>query len=792
MVLIMRKLFYFASLIFLIGIAPIESNAQNRLLRYADKQKDLENFQHAAETYAQAYNRNPKITTARNAAEAYSQVQDYEKSFEWWEKVITNEEAERTDYSNYLTAAMKVGKVSQIDEMLKKSSFNENDFPELDFDLIRNISSNEARVKLVPAKGINTEGSDFGLKMDREGNKYFSSDRGDVIPKDKKGIRLDAKSNLYSTEKSSFNDRSFFGIYKFDKDSATSKLVSDLPDALHISDPSLMESQNVIFYAVFRDINKIKGNREYSLNSEIFYSKISADGTLSETKAFPLNSITEYGVTNPFVDEENKRIYFASDKPGGMGGFDIYYVTYDEDLNFGEAINLGSEINSPKNERYPSINGAILYFSSNGLPGLGGLDIFKAEVSTSGFSNVQNMGLPYNSPRDDFGYLVTKDGKRYLSSDRIGGMGLDDIYLIEDLFKKLIARVIDCDNNIIKEEFTTTLTKEDGVDLISSIRNKKGELLADLEPESNFNLKISKKGYFSIYDSTLSTIGLKEDVLEREYRLVRIPYNMPVLVDIVYYDLDKAKIRNDAQPVLSKIAELMAKYDFLNLAVASHTDARASVEYNKILSEKRATAVKEYLSQFGISESRVRIDWFGKEKLANDCGDGVPCPESKHQANRRSELVLEAFSDPNKDYDLPASLFGKDLCDETSLFEEIQNEMNSIPAVYFDFDKSTIRAVHEKDLERVTLMMKKLKNLQLYISGHTDQRGNEDYNLKLAERRAKAVLEYLVQRGVEANRIEYQWFGKSQPINDCGTIPCTENMHQLNRRTELHLKGKSN
>jgi outer membrane protein OmpA-like peptidoglycan-associated protein len=288
--------------------------------------------------------------------------------------------------------------------------------------------------------------------------------------------------------------------------------------------------------------------------------------------------------------------------------------------------------------------------------------------------------------------------------------------------------------------------------------------------------------------ATLSTIGLQEDILKREYKLLRIPYNLPVMVDIVYYDLDKAKIRNDAEPVLKKIAELMTKYDFLDLAVGSHTDARASVEYNRALSEKRASAVKEYLSTFGITENRVRIDWFGEEKLANDCGDGVPCPEIKHQLNRRSELVLEAFSDPDKEYDLPVSLFGKDWCDETTLFEEIQNEMNSIPAVYFDFDKSSIRAVHEKDLERVSLMMKKLKNLQLYLSGHTDQRGNEDYNLKLAERRAKAVLEYLVQRGVEANRIEYKWFGKSQPINDCGTIPCTENMHQLNRRTELRMK----
>jgi outer membrane protein OmpA-like peptidoglycan-associated protein/tetratricopeptide (TPR) repeat protein len=788
MVLIMRKQIYFLFLIFLVGTFPIQSFAQNRLLRYADKQKELENYQHAAETYEQAYNRNPKISTARSAAEAYSQVQDYEKSFDWWEKVITNEEAERADYAQYLTAAMKVGKADQIDEMLKGSSFDENDFPELDFDLIRAMSAKKANVKLVPAKGINTDGSDFGLKTDNEGNRYFSSDRGNVMPTDKKGVRLDAKSNLYSTEKSSFNDRAFFGIYKFDKDSTLSKLTSDLPDVLHISDPSLMESQQIIFYSVLRDVNKIKGSREYSLNSEIFYSKIGPNGTLSDSKPFPINSITEYGVTNPFVDEQNKRIYFSSDKPGGKGGFDIYYVTYDGDLNFSEPVNLGNNINTPKNERYPSVNGSTFYFSSNGLPGLGGMDIFKAEISPSGFKNVQNLGSPYNSPRDDFGYLVTKEGKRYLSSDRTGGMGLDDIYLIEDLFKRLIARVIDCDDNIISEEFTTTLTKKEGAVGIASLRNTKGEILADLEPESNFNLKISKKGYFSIQDSTLSTIGLQDDILEREYKLVRIPYNLPVLVDIVYYDLDKAKIRNDAEPVLNKIAELMVKYDFLDLAVASHTDARASVEYNRILSEKRARAVKDHLSKFGISENRVRIDWFGKEKLANDCGDGVPCPETKHQLNRRSELVLEAFSDPNREYDLPSTLFGKDLCDENALFEEIQNEMNSIPAVYFDFDKSTIRAVHEKDLERVTLMMKKLKNLQLYLSGHTDQRGNEDYNMKLAERRAKAVLEYLVQRGVEANRIEYKWFGKSQPINDCGTIPCTENMHQVNRRTELRLK----
>jgi outer membrane protein OmpA-like peptidoglycan-associated protein/tetratricopeptide (TPR) repeat protein len=789
MVLIMKKLFCLLFFFVSLGLSSHFATAQNRQLRYADRQLELENYQHAAETYEKAYQSKARYTTARKAAETFQLIQNYEKSFQWWEKVVSSEEAERTDYYNYLVAAIKVGKGDQIEEILNASSFEEYDFPEIDFQMVRQMSSKKPKVKLVPVEGINSDGSDFGLKVDSDGTRYFSSDRGQVIPTEKRAIRLDAKSRLYSTEKSSFNDREFFSIYRTDAEGNITGIVSDLPDALHISDPSLMESKGIMFYTVFRDINKIKGNREFEINPEIYFSKISDNGNLSDSKAFPFNDFVRYGVQNPFVDESSKRIYFTSDMPGGFGGFDLYFVSYDEDLNFGKPVNLGSAINTSQNESHPTVYGNTLYFSSRGHAGIGGMDIFSAEISGDVFQNVQNLGVPYNSPRDDFGYYVSGEGKRYLSSDRIGGLGLDDIYSVEDLFKKLIARVIDCDDNIISEAFESSLNIIDDMTLIPTMRNEKGELTAELDPNNNFLLNISKKGYFSISDSTLSTVGLEEDILEREYRLSRIPYNLPVVVDIVYYDLDKSKIRNDAQPVLDKMAELMKKYDFLDLAVASHTDARASDAYNKALSQRRADAVKEYLSQFGIPESRVRIDWFGEEKLVNDCGDGVPCPETKHQLNRRSELVLEAFTDREREYEFPKELIGKDVCDESELFEALQREFNSIPTVYFDFDKSTIRSVHQKDLERVGIMLNKMKNLQLYIAGHTDQRGNEDYNIKLAERRAKAVMDYLVNRGVDSSRMQYEWFGKSQPIHDCGIVPCTEAMHQENRRTELHLKG---
>lgn len=789
MVLIMKKLFYLLFFFVSLGLSLQFASAQSRQLRYADRQLELENFQHAAETYEKAYQSKARYSTAKKAAETYQLIQDYDKSFQWWETVISSEEAERSDYYNYMVAAIKVGKGDQIGDILTTSSFEEYDFPEIDFEMVREMSSKKPKVKLVPVKGINSDGSEFGLQTDNEGLKYFSSDRGQVIPTEKKAIRLDAKSRLYSTEKSSFNDREFFSIYKADQNGNISKVVSDLPDALHVSDPSLMESKGLIFYTVFRDINKVKGNRAYEIHPEIYFGKVSSDGKLTESKAFPYNDFLNHGVQNPFVDEKSNRLYFASDMPGGYGGFDLYYVSFDEELNFGEPVNLGSVVNTSHNESHPSVFENTLYFSSRGHAGIGGMDIFSADIIGSDFRNVKNLGLPYNSPRDDFGYFVSTEGKRYLSSDRIGGLGLDDIYLVEDLFKMLIARVIDCDGNIITESFETSLSIIDDITLISTMRNEKGELTAELEPEKNFQLNISKKGYFSISDSTLSTIGLEEDVLEREYRLSRIPYNLPVVVDIVYYDLDKSKIRSDAEPVLDKMAELMKKYDFLDLAVASHTDSRATDTYNKALSQRRADAVKEYLSRFGIPENRIRIDWFGEEKLVNDCGDGVPCPETKHQLNRRSELVLEAFTDKDRDYELPRALLGKDVCDESDLFDALQREFNSVPTVYFDFDKSTIRSVHQKELERVGIMLNKMNNLQLYLAGHTDQRGNEDYNMKLAERRAKAVMDYLVNRGVDASRMQYEWFGKSQPINDCGTVPCTEGMHQENRRTELHLKG---
>lgn len=787
MVLNMRKYLFIFSVLCTWMAYP--ATGQNRLLKYADKQLSLENYAHAGQVYTQAFQKKAKYATAKKAAEVYTTIQDYETSFQWWEKTVAFQEAERGDYAQYIQSALKLGKLEDVEATLMQSGFGEADFPELDFGLIRQLQTKNTKIALTPVDGVNTDGADQGLRVDDKGNKYFSSDRGTAEGTKKKSIRLDAKANLPSAEKSNFNERPFFQVYQQDENGNLSTLSSDLADAAHVADFAPMNSQGIVFYTVIRDVRKIKKKKVYTIHPEIYVGKIGQNGQITDSKPLPFNNFTGYGVQNPFVDEGAGRLYFASDMEGGLGGFDLYYVTFDRNLNFGSPVNLGSVVNTKEDESHPFIADGKLYFSSKGHPGVGGMDIFSADYRNDTFANVQNLGLPYNSSRDDFAYFVDKDGKRYLSSDREGGKGMDDIYFVQDLHKVLLATVIDCDGVIISENLDVRVGQANTPQDVESRRTANGEIVADLEPEQDFWLQIAKPGYFAIQDSSLTTIGFEGDTLRREYRLAKIPYGLQVWSDIVYYDLDKSYLKMQAEQTMEKLADIMTQQSHLTLKVASHTDARASKEYNQKLSERRAKAVSDFLVAKGIATDRIQLSWYGEDQLTNDCGDGKPCAEYLHQQNRRSELTLEAFSDSNRQYNLPLGIELEDPCDLSPITNALSKDLISVPHIYFDFDKYSIRLQHRTDLDRVGFLMTRMENLQLYLAGHTDQRGNETYNMKLAERRAKAVMDYLVGKGVDASRLQYEGFGKSRPVHDCASKPCTEAMHQDNRRTELILKG---
>ncbi|MBD8488604.1 OmpA family protein [Echinicola sp. CAU 1574] len=770
--------------------------AQNALFRYADKQYELFNYEEAAEVYVKAFEKKGKYKAAQRAAMSFQKLNDYDQSYEWWKTTVGFEEASTNDFVNFIASANQLGKMDEV-VLAMDTITSEGKLDKINLDSLMSWYDKPSSVEAVGLDSLNSASADFGMVVDGQGNKYFASDRGDAGHSKKAAIRFDV-SNKINEDTYEWTGRDFLTVYKMNKEGEVATVTSPVPDSYHFADPFFLEQQAVAFYTVTREVKRVDGKKvktrkvnpemDYGQSQdefidyhpEIYYSKIGENGEFSDYSAFPLNDALKYSLINPFLDENSNQLYFASDMEGGYGGFDIYVVEYDKEFNFGEPKNLGPDINTEGDERDPYLFGNNFYFSSNGHFGLGGLDIFSAKYQNGTFSNVKNMGVPYNSPKDDFAMTLSEEGTKYLSSNRSGGKGLDDIYMIKDMFRRFLGRVKDCDGALITDGFVAEFIEKDAAKTMDLDRETAGEVKANISPESHYELKISKRGYFPVHDEDINTEGMEGTLLEREYTLVPIPYKTTVFVDLVYYDLDKSSIRSDAQPILDKLASLMDEHDYLDLMVRSHTDARASDEYNDKLSNDRADAVAAYLATKGIATERVHEEWFGEKMLAVDCGDGVPCPERSHQLNRRSELVLMAFADENRDYELPEDLL--DLCDQPNLGIQM-----NVPTIYFDFDKYNLRPEGIKQLERLLLLMNEREGIQLALEGHTDIRGSEAYNEGLSEKRAEVVRQFLVARGIDEGRVSYSWYGKTRPVHDCQGTPCTEAEHQLNRRTEIKL-----
>ena len=661
MVLIMKRI----SRIYIIGCLVLLSSTvafgQKGKLSYADQQFELNRFAEAAKGYEVAFEKKATHRAARGAALSYDRIAAYQEAYTWWAKVVDFDEATPQDYSQYLASLQQSGHTEELQAALKASPATGN----IHLDSLKAWYANPRTIELISLE-LNSAAADYGISFDQSGNSYFSSDRGAVSSPGKKSIRIDG-ANKFSTKHHDMTGRDFIKIYQEGDNNQASAVSPVVPKTYHFADPYFMSSQPVVFYTLTRDPGRVKKNRHYTVHPEIYFSTVNEQGQWTDFKAFPYNSALEHGLVTPFADEEEKKLYFASNRAGGLGGYDLYYVTYDEQWNFGEPVNLGPAINTAGDERDPYLLDDTFYFTSDGHAGLGGLDVFQATYANGKLSAPKNLGLPYNSPQDDYAFRKGPDETLYLSSNRAGGKGLDDIYRIEDLYRQFIGRVVDCEGNSLVDGLQVELIQRNNGTAVESKPSGNETFTADLSPDTDFQLRLHKPGYFGVTDNTLTTKGLAGERLEKEYIMKKIPYQTIVLEDIIYYNFDDSKIRPDAEPVMRKVAELMKKYTILGILVKSHTDSFASDEYNEALSQKRANAVRDFLGDYGIARSRVTSQWFGEQQLVNDCGDGVPCPASSHQQNRRSELILMAFPDKGANYDFPKELEGMDLSELETL-----------------------------------------------------------------------------------------------------------------------------
>jgi outer membrane protein OmpA-like peptidoglycan-associated protein len=377
---------------------------------------------------------------------------------------------------------------------------------------------------------------------------------------------------------------------------------------------------------------------------------IASGNNLNTITPFPWNN-NEYAVGHPTLSKDGTILVFASDMPGGYGGTDLYYcVRSGNSAQWTRPVNLGKKINTEGNEMFPFLNkDGNLYFSSTGHPGLGGLDIFEVDLKEmKPMSTPRNLGVPINSAKDDFGLIISDDGKSgFLSSNRRGN---DDIYKFSRASYRILLEgtVTDARTRLPLPGSRILMRHLDGTDTIRT--NARGEFKREMPKETDFETTTQKIGYVSqlgfvtslgiTQDSTIKLdIRLNKTETAQQYVLNNCDSLKKVFaVKNIYYDLDRYEIRTDARPALEELAALMRKYPEITIITSSHCDSRASEEYNRRLSLNRGATAKAYLVSKGIRADRIKIEYYGKTRLVNRCYDGVECSEADQQLNRRTEF----------------------------------------------------------------------------------------------------------------------------------------------------------
>ena len=376
----------------------------------------------------------------------------------------------------------------------------------------------------------------------------------------------------------------------------------------------------------------------------------------------PVNGEDNFTNTTPAFSPDGSELYFASIRPDGRGGFDLYKATKLANGDFGNPVNLGAQINTPGNEMFPYVaRDGKLFFASDGHAGFGKLDLFVAEKTDAGWE-VKNLGANINTNADDFGIFFTKyPTEGFLSSNRDGGVGDDDIYFFEDKTPK--PKIVNVFLNV-----TTKEKQENGEEVVlpqtrvvlydannknvgGDFSNQNGRLRFTLAPETNFSIIASKSGFFtkSITYNTRGKTPRPEDLIQEVTNITldttivldRLILERAIVLENIYYDLDKADIRPDAALELDKLVKILKDNPSIRIELSSHTDARASDAYNDALSQRRAESAVAYIVSQGIDASRLVAKGYGKRQLIIQDAK----TEEEHQVNRRTEFKVIEIKD---------------------------------------------------------------------------------------------------------------------------------------------------
>lgn len=565
-------------------------------------------------------------------ANAYRLTNDIPNAEKWFSQIVDLPESEPINMFYY-------GKLLMSQEKYKDAQVWFNKYLEkVPDDFV-------AEMLLVSCKSVNTFKKDTTLFTVKPADIPEISTAFAQVPYGDGIIFTADKMSFKNSTTANWTGRSYLDIYFSQKDHngkwlSPMLLKGNVNGQYHEGPACFTKEGNVVYFTRSNYAKKKLAKSSKSENNlQLFRAELVGDKWTNVT-SMPFNS-DEYSCGHPSLSSDDKTLYFISDMAGGAGGTDIYKTTFDG-TSWSKPENLGNVINTSGNEMFPYIHSdGTFYFSSDAHNNLGGLDVFMTSYDGKKWLQVENLNYPLNTSKDDFAFVLNEDNKTgYVSSNRGEGDKIYEIskneptFILSGFVSQKGKPGLMIDSAVIEIQNLTDKTKE------AILTNKSGFYKIKLKSKSEYLIKASKPMYFTVTEpKNVCMIGKKiSENFTANFELDQIIIEKPIVLENIYYDLDKWFIRPDAAKELDRLVQLMNDNPSLTIELSSHTDSRAGDQYNLILSDKRAKAAVEYVSSKGIDKNRMRWKGYGESKLVNHCKNDVKCTEEEHQQNRRTEF----------------------------------------------------------------------------------------------------------------------------------------------------------
>lgn len=688
-------------------------------------------FKNAIELYQRVLEKNPKQIKAKlRIAESYTYLNEPRKAVRWYAEAndYTELTAEQTyNYAQSLSAIENYEEAKDWYQTYQEMN-PEDPRARLKIDFINNLDFYQRNKSLsyIEKMPFNSSESDFGAIPYEKGLLFLSARDQDLFIKYR-------DSNQSALEESDPSQSRLDLYYTYFRDTAYVK-----PEKLHDINTRFHEgpltfyhtSRKVIFTRNNFNDHRKRTSKDGKIKLKLFFTDRNANDEWMKIESFAYND-DEYSTGHPTLSLDDQVLYFSSDMPGGYGGSDLYFCQW-QDGNWGTPINMGAEINTPGNEMFPFIShDGKLYFSSDGHGGFGGLDIYRSyKASGSFYENVENIGTPLNSSWDDFSFVLNQDGRSgYISSNRSGEPGNDDIYQFSIKFLGIVGRVYNDRTNEVVPDASVTIHDTTNDKDISLVTDDNGYFHTDLPISSEYSLEATKEGYSPKGYSTTSTFGNKFGT------------------DTVNVFMWKHELFAQGRIYSNESHELLS-------------NVKVTIEnLNEEESEKRELITDENGEYFYVlrPDNRYKIT---AEKPEHISKSFIMNTEGMIADTLRNDIVLE---------------------------EQYMDKS----VIFFAFDDDQLNGNSITQLNEMVKVLKRYKETFIVVSAHADAQGTFDYNKRLSDKRAKSVVNYLLARGIRKDRITWYGFGEELLLNKCSDgVECEEEDHSKNRRAELKIEDK--